>query len=886
MRWIRSLWLRLMHSGRTRAEFDAELESHIEMHVDDAMQRGLSREEARREALIKLGGAEQTRQAYRERAILPWLDALWRDTQYALRSFRRNPAFALTAMATLALGIGASVAVFSAIDRILFRPLPYAHQDRLVSFGLSQPLQKQEFTLGFFFFEWRDQQRPFESVTFERGAGQCNLTEQNPVQMRCGYVAANFLSTFGVAPVLGRNFTAEEDQPHGPEAAILTDGLWLSRFNRDPGVLGKTIQVDGKPIPIVGVLPRGFEMPRLQPVDLLLSARVDRAQQHTVNSGLGVPLWAFARLKPGITIAQASEQMAPLFLHTQQFIPAQFRQQFHLVIHSVRDSQMHEAYLAAWILLGAVLFVLLIACTNIAGLFSARGAARQSELAVRAALGASRGRLMRQTLTESLLLALAGAAAGTAFAWLLLHAFVAVAPTGVPFLADARLDLRAIAVSTLLALLSAALFGIIPSLQRPRTTPLTARGTPGKDRARMRRLLVAVQIALSVVLLAGAGLMVRSFGNLASQPLGMATNRTVAVHISLTWARYTSSQAYMDFYLRAESALRRLPGVTAVGISDSLPPDAGSWHDDMRYPDLVVSGKPRTPASAGGTVVVRHVTPDYFTALGIPLRQGRAFSEAARNQSDSQIILGSKLASMLFAGENPVGQHLQIATYMPYFQLNGPVYTVVGVAGDVKNAGLTGNDDPEFYTLRRSRPEDWSSHSVLEVQTDLPPATIAPWIHAQIAQIDPTAPVVVEPLAETVQRLADRPRFEAALLGFFALAGLALAVIGLYGVLAFLAAQRTQEIGIRMALGATRANILYLIAAEGARLVVAGSALGLAAALLSMRLLQSLLFHVRADDPLTLAGVLLLLALTALAATLIPARRAAAADPMQALRSE
>lgn len=883
MRRLRALWLRLW---RVQDDFDAELESHIEMHAEDAMRRGLTHEEARREALVKLGGAAQTREAVRERAMLPWLENLRRDVRYALRGFQRNRMFTVTVIATLALGIGATTAVFSVVDRILFRSLPYAQDDRLVSFGLSQPLEPNEFTLGFFYFDWRDHQRPFEAVTYERGVGECDLTEQNPVQMHCAQVAGNFLSTLGVAPVLGRDFVPAEDEPNGPPAALLSYALWRERYNRDPGVLQRTIEIDGHAVRVVGVLPKEFEMPRLQPADIVLPAQLDRAQQHTVNAGLGMPLWAFARLKPGVSVAQAREQMEPLFQQTREMIPAQFRNEFHLQVRSVRDRQMQDAYRAAWVLLGAVLAVLLIACANVASLFSARGAARERELAVRAALGASRGRLMRQTLTEAVLLAAAGAASGCALAWGLLRVFVAIAPTGVPLLAGARLDLRMGVFSALLALVCAGLFGILPALEKPRAAALTARATRSAAHTRLRRVLVVAQIAISVVLLSSALLLVKSFRNLEAQNLGMQTNDVLAVHVSLAPARYATSAAYMDFFLRAENALRRVPGVSAVGESDSVPPDASGWHGDMRYPDLVVSGKPRTPAGVGGKVGVRRVTSDYFKALGIPLERGRGFTESERNGSGHAMILSRTLAERLFAQEDPIGRHVQIATYMPYFALNGPVYTIEGVAGDVKNAGLAGQDDPELYTLRRSRPEDWSNHNILVVRTALPPPVVGPWIRAQMAQMDATAPVEIEPMDETVRRLADRPRFEAALLGFFAGCGLLLAVIGLYGVIAYAAAQRTQEIGVRMALGATRADILRLIAGEGARLAALGGAVGLATALGATQLLKGLLFHVEPRDPASYAAVVVLLALVALAATLVPARAATKTDPMAALRCE
>ena len=419
--------LRFLVRPRPQPELDDELSFHIAQSTDRNIAAGMSPSEARRQALIELGGIERTReQSYRQRPGW-WLATVAQDIRYALRGFRRNPVFTLAVIATLCVGIGATTAVFSVVDRILFRPLPYAHGDRLVSFGLVQSLEKQEFTLGSFFFEWRDSQQPFQSVTFEQGTNECNLSESNPVHLQCARIAQNFLPTFGVSPQLGRNFTPEEDQPNGPKVALISDGLWLSRYSRDPGVLNKIIQIDDHPFRIVGVLPANFEMPRLQPADIVRPAQVDVAAQHSVNAGIGYPMWAFARLKPGVTVAQAQAEMQPLFLHTQQWIPAQFRKEFRFQVRSIRDRQMQDAYTAAWVLLGAVFVVLLIACANVASLFSARGASRERELAVRSALGAGRGRLVRQTLTEAILLSATGATAGCLLSEVLLRVFIAIA---------------------------------------------------------------------------------------------------------------------------------------------------------------------------------------------------------------------------------------------------------------------------------------------------------------------------------------------------------------------------------------------------------------------------------------------------------------------------
>ena len=878
--------MRFFLARRKPAEMDEELDFHLAQAASANQSAGMTAEEARRQALIEFGGGERTREQCHRQQPGWWIGTVAQDVRYALRGFRRNPAFTITVILTLALGIGATTAVFSVVDRILFRSLPYAHDDRLVSIGLSQSLEKQEFTLGGFFYEWQANQRPFQAMTFERGVGICNLTDANPVHLQCAAVAANFLPTLGISPEFGRNFLPEEDLPHGPKVALISDGLWLSRFNRDPRVLNQFITIDDHSVRIVGVLPNDFEMPRLQPTDILVPAQMDVAAQHTVNDGIGFPMWAYARLKPGVSIAEAKAEMDPLYRHTQLWIPAQIRKDFQLQVRSIRDRQMHDAYAAAWLLLGAVFAVLLIACANVASLFSARGVARARELAVRSALGASRSRLIRQTLTEACLLAFAGAAAGCALAEVLLRAFIAIAPAGIPFLAKARLDLRIILFTVLVSLVCAALFGILPAVEKPRAQALVARTTNSGAHARLRRVLVTVQIAICVVLLSGASLLVKSFWKLQQQNLGMQTRDVLTVQVGLSGATYPTPQAFMAFYLRAESALGRLPGVTTVGMSDSIPPDADSWHSGMRYADLFVIGRPRTPSTEEGSVVVRSVTPGYFHVLQIPILAGQAFTEEERRLSDNPIILSRQLATRLFPQQNPIGQHIQSATFDPYFTLNGPVYTVVGVVADVKNAGLTGQDDPEFYKLRRDNPEDWSGHSLLLLETALPASVVAPWVRSQISQIDPLAPVEINTLTQSVNRLADRPRFETALLGFFAFCGLLMALIGVYGVIAFVAAQRTQEIGVRMALGATRLDILRLIAAEGIRLTVLGGILGLAAAISASQLLKSLLFNVAPHDPFIYAAVALLLAVVALAATLIPARTAMKVEPVVALRYE
>jgi len=871
--------LRFLLHPNSRQELDEELQFHIEQSIQQKTAQGISPEEARRKALIEFGGVERTREQSHQQRPGWWIETLAQDIRYALRGFRRNPVFTLTAIATLALGIGATTAVFSVVDPILFRALPYGHPDRLVSIGLFHSLEKQEFTLGGFYYYWKENQTAFSSLTEEGGETECDLTEHNPARLNCAYVEANFLPTFEISPFLGRNFLPEEDRPNGPQVALISYALWHTHYNRDPGILNRLIEIDGHKVRVVGVLPRDFEMPRLQPTDVVMPRAVDIAAQHVVNRGIGWPMWAFARLKPRVTIEQARESMNPLYRDVLKIIPPEFRQDFHLRIRSLRDRQVDDIRLVAWILFGSVLAVLLISCANVASLLLTRVAARQRELAVRSALGASRGRLIRQALTEALLLSVSGAAAGCVLAAILLKIFVAIAPAGIPFLDKAALDPRILLFTIVLSLLCGAIFGLFPALQRPRPGALAARSTSSGSHAALRRALVVGQIAGSMVLLSGAALLLRSFHNLQSQNLGMHTHGVLTVQASLTIQRYASNQKKMEFYQQVEGALRRIPGVSAIGVSDSLP--LAGLHDGRRYADLLVDGRPPTPPNTGGTVASRSVTPDYFRALGIPIVQGQNFTEEQRDlPNESFMILSRLLADRLFPHQNPLGQRLRLG-----WNDDDAWFTVVGVAADVRNTDLKEDNQPEFYKLRHNSEGDWN-HTILTVETALPPETIVPWIRTQISRLDPSIPVDVEPLRVKVSRLADRPRFESALLGFFAFTGLLMAVIGLYGVTAFMVAQRTQEVGVRMALGASRSSILRLILWDGVRLIALGTTLGLAAALALSRLLRTMLFSIGPHDPVTFAAVTALLALVALIATLLPASSATKVDPVVALRYE
>ncbi|MEG9438632.1 ABC transporter permease [Edaphobacter sp. HDX4] len=881
---LRRLFLRNKNS-----ELDEELAFHLDRQIEANVVAGMGQTEARRQAMIAFGGVERTRGECREQRPGFWIERLAQDVRYALRGFRRNPTFTLTILVTLMLGIGATAAVFSVVDRILFRSLPYSHADRLVSVGLVQSLEAQEFMLGGFYYDWRRNQTPFESMTSETAVTrECDLTEGSPAQMSCPTVEVNFLPTLGITPVAGRNFLPEEGMPGAPRVALISYGLWLRHYNRDPRILNRTIEIDDKPVRVVGVLPKDFEMPRLQAADVVFPMTMDEAADRRSNEGIGGPKRVFARLKPGVSVEQAYAQLVPLFQQTQKWIPAEIRSNFRLKVRSLRDRQMQDVRLTAWVLLGTVIAVLLIACANVASLLMARGASRQRELAVRSALGASRGRLVSQALTEAALLSLAGALAGCVLAKGLLQAFVALAPANVPYISRVQLDARIVCFTVMLSFVCGVLFGLVPALQQPREEMLTGRTLASVSRAGLRQWLVVAQIAASVVLLTAAALMLRSFWGLEHQQLGMREDNTVTASITLGPRNYSSGASKMAFFQQLATRLRFGPGVQVVSVSDSLPP--GNGHGAVRFGEILVDGRPRSMEGGGTVVTMRSISPEYFRALDIPVVRGEGFRDEDLNSSDRVVVLSQRLAEMLFPAGDSIGKLVNFDHVD--FPKSPTWYRVVGVAANVKNGGLSGEQTPEYYLLRRNRADDWVGRgvwgqtSMVVVRSSLPSEETAKWIRLQVAALDPTLPVDIATLRQRVSKLADQPRFQASLVGFFAAIGLLLAVIGLYGVIAFLVAQRTQEIGMRMALGARRTDILQLVMARSMRLIAAGVAAGLVAALASSRVLASLLFGVGPRDPVTFALVPLLLVAIGLAATAIPARLASRVDPAVALRSE
>jgi predicted permease len=810
------------------------------------------------------------------------LETTLRDARYAIRGLTRNPAFSLTAILAAALGIGATSAVFSAVDRILFRALPYADEDRLVSAGMMAPLDTNEFLFAEPYFDLRRHPGPFQEVTaFQAGTIATDLTEGNPMRLRALRLEANFLQVFAIRPLAGRAFTREEDRPGGPRVAMISYGLWRSRFAADPQAVGRTLLLDGAPVEIVGILPKDFAMPTLTEADVLLPLALNETTERA-----GRALRVFARLKPDVTVRQAFAQLQPQFQRALDTVPPQFRKEISLRVRPVRDRQVGDVRAASLALFGAVLAVLLIACANIASLLLARAVACERELAVRAALGASRLRLARQTLTESLIVSAIGGAVGCAFAWALLRVFVAIAPAALPRLEEATIDARVLLFTLGAALTSGLLVGIAPALRRSRLLVVGGWHSTVRSRGGLRSALVSLEIAFSMILLTGAGLMLRSLWKLESVPLGIETDRVLTARFVLGRQRYSSDEQQLTLFNELERRLATAPGVEAMAITDSMPPSGGMRGRPLAAIDI--EGQPRRPEGSGGMVAWRYVTPGYFAALGIPIVRGRPFTEQDRDPAAFAAILSESLARRMFPYEDPIGKRI----------LKGPQgqwTTVVGVARDVTNLGAERQSWPEYYIVRKRSPDfnfrnqepptGWRS-AVVIARTAVDPKLAASSIRSILASLDPTLPVEMETMQQRVHEIDQRPRFYAILLAVFAAMGVLIAAVGLFGVMSFLVAQRTREIGVRLALGATPARIVHMTLASAVRWTAAGIVIGAAGSFATARLMRSLLFQVQPGDPMAIGAAVALLCAIALAAAAAPARRAARLDPVHTLRQE
>ncbi|HEY7112732.1 MAG TPA: ABC transporter permease [Thermoanaerobaculia bacterium] len=802
---------------------------------------------------------------------------VFRDVRYGLRTLIRSPGFTLVSLLALALGIGANTAVFSVVNAVLLRPLPYADPDRLVVIVDSYPQQGEEYgSAGLAdFLDWKAQSRSFTTLD-AFAPSYATLTGNGDAEQVVGMdVTSTFFETLGVRPLLGRAFAQGEDQPGRPPTVVLSERLWRRRYGSDPKLLGRQIVQDGRPATVVGIMPSRFVFGSSQTelwTPLTLTPPVRRGPFF---------LRGIARLKPGITREQAAAEMDTIAHGVERANPKDYTQ-LRFPVRSLRDTIVGDVRPLLWLLTIAVGLVLLIAISNVANLTLARATAREREVALRVSIGASRGQIVRQFLSESLMLSLAGGGCGIALAFWGIKTLKWLGPQDLPRAGEIAVDARVLAFTVLVSVLGAVLFGVAPALASSGAAPNEALKEGGRSggsqrHGRARGALVIAQMSLSVVLLIGAGLLIRSFNLLGHVDLGFAAppDRVLTMPVSPTGPRWRDNAALNVFWTQLLERVQSLPGVLAASIANTTPPDRLAFTDGYE-----IESKPLPPGSDHPAVPVPFVSHGYFKTLGIPLLRGRVFDQRDTADSPRVTVISATMARRHFPGEDPIGQRLKHGGR----SLKNPWMEIVGIVGDAKYQGLGEKPEPVYYELSDQVPfrPMW-----LLVRTETDAHALAPAVREEIRKLDPN--VVAESsttMAEAVSESVSMPRFRSLLMTAFAAMALLLAAIGIYGVIAYSVAQRTQEIGVRMALGSSRSRMLVYIVGQGSRLVIAGIAVGLAGAFAVTRMLEGMLFGVTSSDAVTFTGAVLVLGAVAIAACAVPALRASRIDPIRALRHE
>lgn len=875
MGWTNQLWNLLR-----RRQFDSELEEELRFHLDarmrDNIKAGMTPREARQDAVRRFGSQALSKEMIREADMFPWMDTLKQDLSYAFRSLGKNPGFAAIAILVLALGIGANTAVFTVMNGVLLRPLPFPEPDRL--FLISYVPKQSPFFFGpgmadYHYLEFRQQDRQFESVA-SFGRYPATLTrEGDPVRLSAASVTPHFLQVLRVDPVAGRDFLPEEGQEGRNRVVLIGDKLWHSRFGGAPEVLGKTITLDGIGHTVIGIMPPGFAFP--SGADLWTPMEI-RTQP---GSSFRRPV--IGRLKAGVSPQQAQSAWETF----AAALPLGFggnRDEFAARVTPLKDVIVADIEKSLLIFVGAVVFVLLITCANVANLLLIRAASRRQEITVRAALGASRWRLIRQLLTESVLVSLAGGAAGMLLAAAAVPALLALAPEGsVPRVDQVRLDATAVLFTLGLSTLTGIAFGLVPAFQSTRrdlreSLAESARTLAG-GHERLRGALVVSEIALALVLLTGAGLLLKSFVRLHTVDPGFQPENVLAITVEMPESKYTTPAQLHAFHEHTLAGLTALPGVASAGAVNWLPLGPLLMRGGFQ-----LEGGSELPA--GYSVDKPVISPGYFPAMGIRLLSGREFTERDNQTAPKVAIVSESVARTVWPGENAVGKRISMANRPG----PGDWITIVGIAGDVRQGGLTTAPSPALYVpyLQVDRPF-FLSHMTFVVRAASGPAAVARGIRGVVQGVDPDQPVeTITTMESVIAGTTAEPRFRTQLLLVFSAMAVLLAAIGIYGVLACSITERRQEIGIRMALGADTGNVVRMVLRRTLLLAAVGVALGMAGALAVTRVLENFLFEVEPTDPWTFAMAAALLIVIALLAGSIPARRASTVDPLVALRYE
>jgi putative ABC transport system permease protein len=881
----------LFNRRRKDRDLEDEIHSHIQMSIEDNLRLGMTPDEARRQAMIQFGGIDSTKESYRDQRGLPVLDTFFQDTRFGARQLRQNPGFTTVAVLTLALGIGANTAIFSVVDAVLLRPLPYPDSAQLVWLCERGPDWSGGSISYPNFIDWKNQQSVFEKFGVYNGNNFTLTRAGEPVLLAGALMSAEVFAALRTQPEIGRVFREDEDKPGAAPVAVISHALWQNRFGGDAGTVNRTIDLDGKAYTILGVMPAGFEFPNK--VDAWVPLGLFSAESSWQKRDNHPGLFGLARLKPGVTLEKARADLDVVAVRLEQQYPETNKTR-RVQIDSLLDNQVGNVRRALWILLGAVSFVLVIACANVANLLLARAAAREKEMAVRAALGAGRWRITRQLLTESGLLALLGAVVGLLLAKGALRVVAALAGESIPRAAEIGLDPRVLLFSALVAVFTGILFGLAPAWQASRVdlqgaSKETGRGATS-SRAGLRQGLVIAEVALTFVLLAGAGLLLLSFHRLLQVNPGFVVDRVLTFRLNPPEDKYQTAEQQILFYHGLLEKLRALPGVRAASLAsqNSIPLHEGGW--DMLF---LIEGRPEPPPYQQPSLQVHLVAPDYFRVMGIPVLQGRDFTdqdnrEHLRGTSNdwgaglNSIIIDEEFARRYWPNQNPLGQRVRL----PWGdRAKQPVMTIVGVVGRTKENRLSeqGGMVQAYFPIFQQP----LGNMAVVVKTTNEPAALLAAMRQQVSQLDPSLPIFgVNTMKELRDHNVAPDRLNLGLLGGFALLALVLAIIGLYGLLSFTVTQRQREIGIRLALGAQRFEILNLVVGQGMRLLLAGVVIGLLGSFALTRVLTSVLFKVEPTDPLTFVTVTFSLSVVALLACYIPARRATKVDPIVALRYE
>ena len=878
-----NFWRRWFRRSDWERELSEEMRHHFEKQVAANLATGMSPDEARRQASLQFGAVEGVKENCREQRSGFWLETLIADARYALRVMRKNPGFAAIAILTLALGIGANTAIFSVVYAVLLKPLPYPAPNQLVVVFEAKPQEGVDFT-GVSYMDFEDVRAQNSVFTELAGNQEHDLTvtgRGEPFVADTAVVTAGLFDVLQVAPLMGRTFVPEDGRPGAAPVAIISEKLWRSRFGADPHLVGSSINLDKRSFTVIGIMRAGFHSPILiRNQDIWVPTPDDPVFGGWMTRRSGHWLSVIGRLKPGVSIAQAQAEMDGI----SRRLAAEFPKDdagWSIRVAPLQSTIVGDERPALLLLLGAVALVLLIACANIANLLLSRATSRAKEMSVRIALGAGRGRIVRQLLTESAALGLLGGVGGTLLAYWGVRVLGSLLPADLAKMQDIRVDGWVLAFALSLSVAASFVFGLAPALfaagsdVQKTLREGSGRAGAGGSRQSARTILAAAEIALAMVLLVGAGLLVRSFIAITAVSPGFSSQHLVKAEVSLPQFEYSTAQQWTAF---ADDLLARIqaePGMRDSAIGLPLP----LVHPFVNL-GFEIEGSPAPPSSQARTANYVAASPEYFRVMGIPLLQGREFTREDVASTPRVTIISEAMARMYFPNQNPIGKRL-IFGFPPH---GDAPREIIGVVGNVRDVELRQAPAAMMYVPFAQAPL-WGT--VVIVRTNLSVAAVAEAIQRDAHAIDKDLPVTdIGAIPELVDATLAQPRFQTLLLGLFSGLALTLAAVGIYGVISYSVIQRTHEIGIRMSLGAQPSQVLRLVMGQGAKLALAGIAVGIAAALAMTRLMRSLLFEVNPADPLTFFGVALLLGLVALAACWIPARRATRIDPLVALRYE